>query len=507
MPGFFAADGNAAETGADSGNLWRARFTPDEEGEWSFAARLADGGQLGTGTFVVGPTDKTAPDFRALGLLRDVNERYLVFAGSGARFLKGGADSPENFLGYADFDATMSRGGKHPEFLHRYEPHAGDWREGDPTWGDQKGKAIIGALNYLASEGVNSIYVLTQNVNGDGDDVWPWVSPEDFTRFDVSKLDQWEIVFEHADNLGMQLHLVTAEAENDRLLNEGELGPERKLYYRELIARFGHHRALVWNLAEETSNTTQQLKDHSRFIHEVDAYDHPVVVHTHSSTEDHEETYAPLLGYEYLDGASMQIQDDRIVHDTLVSWMRRSAEAGNQWIVTFDEQRMGSNGVAPDDMDDSRQDERRDHLWATLMAGSAGIEWYFGYQFPNDDVRLEDFRPRAEIWRLTRLAVAFFHEHLPFWEMESADALSPDEGAYVLAKEGAIYAVYVPTAGTARLNLAEGDYVVRWFDPESGGALQSGSVETVAGPGLHSLGNAPSKPEQDWVIVVKRREQ
>ena len=503
IPGFFAADGDAAETGAESGDRWRARFTPDELGQWTYEARLSDGDLLAAGSFDVAESNKAAPDFRARGMLQYVNERYPVFAGSGERFLKGGADSPENFLAYADFDATVSQGGANPEFLHRYEPHVADWGSGDPTWQSGKGKGIIGALNYLASHGVNSIYFLTQNVGGDGDDVWPWVSPEDFTRFDVSKLEQWEIVFEHADNLGIQLHVLTAERENDRLLDEGELGPTRKLYYRELAARFAHHRALIWNLGEETTNTTEQLKAHAEYLHQVDAYDHPVVVHTLATPDKHEAVYAPLLGYEWFDGASMQIRDDEIVHDTLISWMRRSAEAGHPWIVAFDEQRRGNNGVAPDDMDDSRQDERRDHLWATLMAGSAGIEWYFGYDYPNSDLNLEDFRSREGVWQMTRIALELFHSELPFWEMNSADELSPDDGVYVLAKPGEAYAVYVPEGGTARLVLGEGDYTVRWFDPAEGGELQTGTVETVSGPGELSLGAAPSKPEQDWVALVK----
>ena len=33
VPGYYAADGNAGETGADSGNKWRVRFSPDREGE------------------------------------------------------------------------------------------------------------------------------------------------------------------------------------------------------------------------------------------------------------------------------------------------------------------------------------------------------------------------------------------------------------------------------------------------------------------------------------------
>jgi len=504
VPGFFAADGNAAETGASSGDQWRVRWTPPAIGEWRYRAEIEGYGLVGEGQLAVAPSDKTAPDFRARGLLRDINERYPVFAGSGERFLKSGADSPENFLAYADFDATVSQGGAHPEFLHRYEPHVADWREGDPTWQDGKGKGIIGALNYLASQGVNSIYFLTQNVNGDGDDVWPWTRSDAFTRFDVSKLAQWEIVFEHADRLGIQLHVLTAETENDRLLDGGDLGPTRKLYYRELVARFAHHRALQWNLGEETKNTPDQLKAHSEYIHSIDPYDHPVVVHTFSVPERHEETYAPLLGYEWFDGASMQIRDDPIVHETLVSWIKRSAKLGHQWIVCFDEQRTGRDGVAPDDMDDSRQDERADHLWATYMAGAAGIEWYFGYEFPHDDVTLEDFRSREEIWRMTRIAREFFEQNLPFWEMESADDLSPTEGVYVLAKPIGTYAVYIPSGGTAEFDFPTGNYRIRWFDPANGGDLAQGTTPAMSGPGIRSLGNAPGDKNQDWLALVER---
>jgi len=34
VPGYFAADGDAAQTGADSGNKWRAHFAPDATGPW-----------------------------------------------------------------------------------------------------------------------------------------------------------------------------------------------------------------------------------------------------------------------------------------------------------------------------------------------------------------------------------------------------------------------------------------------------------------------------------------
>ena len=78
-----------------------------------------------------------------------VGEHHLKFAGTGEYFLKGGADSPENFLAYAEFDdsydADAGSGSyeKVGTFIHTYRPHVKDWRDGDPSWKDGKGKGII----------------------------------------------------------------------------------------------------------------------------------------------------------------------------------------------------------------------------------------------------------------------------------------------------------------------------------------------------------------------------
>ncbi|MCS7043875.1 MAG: DUF5060 domain-containing protein [Bryobacteraceae bacterium] len=122
VPGFYAADGNAAETSATAGRVWQAHFMPDAEGEWTFRASFRAGPWIAIdpspsagapaafdgaqGRFVVAPTDRKAPDFRARGLLKYTGAHYLQFAGTGEYFLKGGADSPENFLAYAEFDGT-----------------------------------------------------------------------------------------------------------------------------------------------------------------------------------------------------------------------------------------------------------------------------------------------------------------------------------------------------------------------------------------------------------------
>src|SRR6478735_11129456 len=36
VPGYYAADGNAANSSASSGNVWRTHFAPDETGTWTY---------------------------------------------------------------------------------------------------------------------------------------------------------------------------------------------------------------------------------------------------------------------------------------------------------------------------------------------------------------------------------------------------------------------------------------------------------------------------------------
>ena len=62
-----------------------------------------------------------------------------------------------------------------------------DWQSGDPNWKDGKGKGIIGALNYLASKGMNSVYFLTYSVDGGPEQ--PLYETDQAYDGDVDKLD------------------------------------------------------------------------------------------------------------------------------------------------------------------------------------------------------------------------------------------------------------------------------------------------------------------------------
>jgi len=516
VPGFYAADGHAADSGSSSGSTWRVRFCPPEPGVWKWRASFRRGDRVAlagephagsaaafdgaSGSFTVKPSEKDGRDFRGRGRLRYVGERYLRFAGTGEPFLKGGADSPENFLAYEGFDGTPP--------THAYAPHLDDWREGDPTWAGNRGKGIIGALNYLAGKGMNSVYMLTMNVTGDGRDVWPWTAKNARMRFDCSKLAQWEIVFSHMDRLGLMQHFVTQETENDHLLDDGELGPQRKLYYRELVARFAHHPAITWNLGEENTNTDEQRKRFARYIRGLIPYRGPfLVVHTYPQKK--KKIYEPLLGFRGLGGPALQMGNPKGSHSETIRWLERSREAGHPWVVCVDEIGPASTGVMPDGPDSNQDMVRRRVLWANLMAGGAGCEWFFGYDYPHNDLDCEDWSSRSRMWDFTRHALRFFHRHLPFAKMRHADDLTSAPDDYCLARPGEVYAIYLPEGGSTKLDLGDSDasFQARWYNPREGGELRRGSVTRISGPGQVSLGPPPDHSGRDWAILVERRTQ
>jgi len=543
VPGYFAADGRAAETSATAGTVWRAHLSPDRGGKWTYKLSFTRGPNAATcvggaplapfdglaGSFTVAGTDKRAPDFRAGGRLTYRGGHYLVAAGSGQPFLKAGADAPETLLAYTDFDDTIALKKEVP--LKTWAPHLSDWRDGDPTWRDGKGKGLIGALNYLAGKGANAVSFLTYNAAGDGDNIWPFVARGEKLHYDCSRLDQWSIVFEHAQARGIFLHFKLQENENDdhrdtarkiakiipEALDAGATGPERRLYFREMIARFGHNLALNWNLGEENTQTPEEQRAMAQFIRDTDPYDHLLVIHSFPDQQD--EVYKNLLGKQSeLTGASAQ-NSWKTAHQQTLHWVRASAAAGKPWVVCNDEQNPANQGVPPDPgyqgyaglnkngspVGYDLHDIRKATLWGTLMAGGAGVEYYFGYQLPENDLLLEDFRSRDRSWDYCRIALGFFREHgIPLTRMTNTDELvgnaAHDNSRYCLAEPGRLYLVYLPTGGDATLDLtvAPGAFTVSWFNPREGGALLAAAP--VQGGARVRL-TAPDS--NDWLAVVR----
>lgn len=542
VPGFYAADGNAAETGAASGKIWKVHFTPDALGEWTYEVSFKQGEGLAVlldstsgksagffdgmeGSFSVEEQGKelSRGDFRSKGMLRYVGAHYLQFAGTGQYFIKGGAGSPENFLAYEDFDGTFDNGGTHfpalgTNQLHGYKPHQQDYGTGDPVWRDSLGTEIIGALNYIASKGLNSAYILTMNVKGDGDDVWPWTGPENRKTFDVSKLEQWEIVFDHMDKLGLAKDILLTETENENLfeaLDGGDFSDTRKLYYRELIARFGHHLGLSWNLGEEIGHdpdtgevpyklptSNEQRKWFAEYIRTLDPYDHHLVVHNWPG--DEEVLFGPLLGNPNFEGISLQEADD--YYEEILQWREASARAGRKWVLAVDEPLGWEYGLRPDEEDPEHDIPRKEVLWASLFAGGAGVDWYFGWQnnAPTSDLSNEDWRSRENMWEQTQVALNFFNTYLPFAEMEPVKELSDNKSVLAFAKPGVVYAFYLKEKAeiVVELDSTGNIFNVGWYNPKTGGDLREGTVKTLKANGKATLGTPLDSWDNDWIVLL-----
>ncbi len=551
VPGYFAADGNAANTSANSGNKWRVHFRPPLTGTWNYTASFRQGTNVAvassaaagtaasfngaSGSFAIAPTNKAAPDFRAKGNLRYTGARYLQFEGTGEYFVKAGADSPENFLAYWEFDNTADYGGSSNSLtstgtytvqgqtynwpgdgLHHYSPHAQHWNAGEPTWGIGKGKNIIGSINYLSSVGANAVSMLLCNINGDGRDVHPYVtynggtgSQADRLRFDVSKLAQWEIVFSHAEARGLFLHFKLNETENDDLFDGSfTIGTERRIYYREMVARFGHHLALNWNLGEEFGGSNGSIEpfksaiaSYAQFIHSIDPYGHPVVLHNWAGKEN--VRFDPHLGDPAaLDGVSLQ-QDISTVHSKIKNYVNASKASGHNWIVCNDEQGPAHIGVEPDNYNGGNPNHalvRYQVLWGTLLAGGAGVEYYHGYSREHDDLECEARNSRDAILQDSKHALDLFST-LPFWKMEPADQLA-QAGHWCLASDS-VLVVYIPAGegGDAIVNASSGVHNVTWFNPRTGDSHPAGTVTSPGG--FYNFGTAPNTPSLDWVVVLR----
>ncbi|WP_044303172.1 DUF5060 domain-containing protein [Rhodopirellula sallentina] len=522
VPGYFAADGDAANSSASSGDRWRAHLSPDHEGRWTYSVSFRKGSNVAvsdqrdagqpvvgvdgvSGEFTVAASDKGGRDFRSKGRLSYVGKHHLRFTGTGEYFLKCGADAPENFLAYADFDGDFKKDGQKDNLVKTWQPHVRDWKQGDPTWQDGKGKGIIGAVNYLASQGLNAFSFLTMNIQGDDRNVFPYTTYDERSRLDCSRLDQWAIVLEHGNNNGMYLHFKTMETENEMLLDRGNLGPQRKLYYRELIARFGHNLALNWNLGEEINDASHEQKvAWANYFATHDPYHHNIVIHNMG------EPHYDLLGdASALTGFSLQTNrpDFGNVHKRTLDYITRSVAAGKPWVVACDEPGDAKHSLITDEEDPEHNNARMNALWGNIMAGGAGVEWYFGYNHPHSDLTCQDYRVREKMWVQCRHALEFFQSELiPFWDMSNCNDKVENPNAYGLQKAGDTYLVYLKKGGEAKLDLTdvEGRFKVRWFNPRTGGSLDTGAANTILGGAKRELGQPPRHADQDWLAVIRR---
>lgn len=368
--------------------------------------------------------------------------------------MKAGCDDPENFLGKYENYATL--------------------------------KQRKQAIDYLVKRGINSLYIMSHNLDGDDKDVWPWLgetaaeaktNSRDEVRFDVAKLAEWRELFEHMQQRGMVVYLILED-------DSAWKGYDHARYYREIIARFGDLPGLIFNMGEEHNENyklpeglllAQQLAD-------ADPYDHPRGIHNVNSPND---AYidAPQIDFTAIQTGSPGTRrglDNAIQHNQLcIDWLGRCESRNTRVLmVNFDE---------------GRPEETRAAWWAAYLAGGV---WEAHVLPPYD-------RPMSAweaTWNELGGARAFM-ESLPFHDMYPHNELVKSGHALCLARPGDSYALYLPDGGSIAIELPAGEsYRFAWWNPANGlaGEFQdagsmAGSLQTLAAPG-----------PGDWAVRIQR---
>ncbi len=522
VPGFFAADGDAADSGTGSGNKWRVHLCPHEEGTWQYEVSFITGSGVAyptslpsgtpvsphgeTGSFVVGPSDKdpSGRDHRAKGMLFYVDKHHMQFGETGEFWIMGGPGSPEDIMGFQDFDNTSG---------HNWNGHSGDYDAGDAsayTWKSGKGKNLLGAIKYISEERMNSLYIIVLTApQGDTKTSFPWISTAsgDREKYDVSKLEQWERVFSYMDKKGIHLHLLLSETENDSMIC-GNFGTcnKLKLYYRELVARFSHHHGVLWDIGEEYDGGCNDIKSKADYIRAIDPYDHPITCHTHSNKVSNR--YSCLFGHSSIEATSNQHNCGNVKADTQYC-KNNSVSAGHPYCVYSTETRdpLCRCSSSSNNMNNAR----RLALWGNLMGGGAGIEWYFGYASGGwNDINCNDWHIAHCVWDDTKHALDFFmarseanRKPVPFQNMSNADGRVTGAGNWCLYGQDddgkPCLVVYMDDGGSTSVNApAAQKYKAGWMNAKTGAWQYASDISSHPGGNINFT--APSADE--WALLL-----
>ncbi len=429
VPAFYEGDG----LGSLNGDVWKVRFSPDQPGRWSFESV---GGEFvlqpNAGEFLArsagGCDDETPgdlPNFTCAGRLQNHGGHYLSFS-DGTPWLKGGVDDPEDFLAP----------GQNAGF--------GSKRQ---------------AVDYLAGHNVNSMYIMLNNVGGDARNVWPWLGRTEgeavqrHRYFDINRLAEWEGLFRYIQGRGMVLHLVLED-------DSGWTGFDRELYYREMVARFGHHNGLIWNLSEEYNEnySPAEVKEHASLLAALDPYDHPITVHHAGGLRN----WRPFLADPNLAMTSFQTRREP-QNDQAARWYRMAEESQSSLVISFDE----TGKIGP-----QHRDLARHILWSVYLGGG-------NYEIHTSPLRsYEEFEEHLNDIHRARAYV----EQFPYCLMQPSNQMVVSGNAYLFGDPETAFIGYLPQGGRVELDLSDSNQSFRleWFNPRSGETTAGGPIDPEA---------------------------
>jgi CubicO group peptidase (beta-lactamase class C family) len=321
------------------------------------------------------------------------------------------------------------------DFLYRGRLRADGTRDGDQA-------EIIARLS---ASGANSLYFqVVRSHGGDGDPTHnPFIGHDPASGLNEAVLGQWEEWLEALDDAGIVSYLFLYD-DGARLWDTGDrVEAAEGEFVRALIARFRHHRHLVWVVAEEYSEayTAARVSRLAREIKLADPGGHAVAVHTLEGAD-----FSPFAEDPYVDQFAAQLGTGSAseVHDLMLAAWRRAAR--RYGVVLAEAPEWGDGAVA------------RRKAWAAAMGGAYVLVYGM-------DVATT---PDSDLRDLGRLAA--FMNQTDFQTMAPLPQFAREDTRYLLLDPGRSYIAYADDAPASLgvAGMAPGRYRLHWFDPVAG---------------------------------------
>jgi hypothetical protein len=335
---------------------------------------------------------------------------------------------------------------------------------------------------------------------------WPAARPEniedpgyDVTRFNVELFRKGERMLRYARERGLEVSLIFYLDGEDKGVDPfgkaGQGGPEEQRYYRYVIARFGSFANVLWDVTNEWHlfRDVAWVNQMGAFVKACDPYQHLTTVHGRGDF--------PFRKSSWADYAEYQSWDEHGGYQFMLRNRREQAAAGRP-IPQVNEE-YGYEDSYPYPWGEGRRwpariaDNRRRLAWEMVMAG--------GYQTTGERADFAGFggwitgRGNSEMTMLRGYAhLREFVESFPWWTLEPHPELA-DTNALCLAEPGRRYVLYFPHGNSARLEIAEGNYNAKWFNPRTGDWRKAKLAPAARW-------TAPAAPDaKDWALLLERK--
>lgn len=484
FPGFYDGDGQ----GAQSGNVWRIRFMPDEVGTWSYTYTWSDGQQGGSGSFTA------------------------VATGAGRGVLQA----------YKDNAHWFSYNGTEPVFLKSYHPGAAGFTGTPISW------AATNVYAKLQARGYNHILLKALPIG------WVNEKPADAPADHVSSpiwsdtprvqnLATWKRFEEHMGWLNVRdihVHFFmgfdpksdgTPDASFAQIRFNSLTSADQDAYVRYVAARLAPFANVAgWNYTWETdgSGGEQRLMD---LLAQYDPWKHLATYHNEApASNDYGNsryTFAGIENHGYFGNSGGAPALDSASH------YQAAVDAfANKPVYMVEGNGLWRGCWAKDNADTSATRA----AWAVTLAGGSFV-WQDApacFDGPVSDMfRWPASNPLADrmdvLYRVMTGDVAFEHmaPHNDLlsgcWSNFDRNGAVPASPCFALAEIGRQYLIYKEDGGSFSLNLAPGSYSATWIDTHSGARQQAnGGVISSGGSVVEFF--APNT-STDWVLLLKSR--